>query len=214
MKFINIDWWNSAWETWTYESSNTFTITWDLSSKYQVWQRIKLSNPTVKYFYVLKVSFSSWVTTVTIWAWTDYTLSNSEITNRYYSNNPIPNWFPSSFNWTPTVTWFSVNPTLWVARFSVIWKLMTINVQWTWNWTSNSASYTTSTPHSVISAWENQWLCWYAVDNGASIQPATSCFIWNWSSTITNQRVFDNTASWIASWWKRQNFCMTFPFYL
>ena len=95
------DGWVASGETWTYASATTFTISGDKTAKYNKGDKIKLENTSVKYFYIVDVSYSSPNTTITVTGGTDYTLANSTIASPYYSKqNPTD--FPHFFNYTPT----------------------------------------------------------------------------------------------------------------
>jgi len=95
------DGWMPAEETWTYASANTFTISGDKTGKYQKGDKIKLTNSTVKYFYVIGVSYSDPNTTVTVTGGSDYALASGTITNNYYSKIENPQGFPR-INVTPS----------------------------------------------------------------------------------------------------------------
>ena len=96
--------WVSAGETWTYASATTFTISGDKTDKHQKGDKIKLTQTTAKYFYIIGVSESGGTTTITITGGSDYTLANAAITSPYYSKIENPQGFPHWFNWTPTVS--------------------------------------------------------------------------------------------------------------
>lgn len=95
---VPVDGWVDAGETWTYASTDgpTFTLTvpTDLTAKYAVGQRIKLTQTTVKYFIVTKVAYSSPNTTMTLYGGTDYTLVSAAITSPFYSIVKAPVGFP------------------------------------------------------------------------------------------------------------------------
>lgn len=128
-----LDGWIAANETWTYASATTFTIAGvDRTSLFRVGDKIKLTQTTVKYFYVTAVSFST-NTTVTVTGGTDYTLANAAITSPYYSKDATPNGFPDWFSWTPTLsasgsmTWTSTS--VGEARFKMTGKLVSFGIQ-------------------------------------------------------------------------------------
>jgi len=87
----NWDGWMNANETWTYASATTFTVSGDVTGKYQKGDKIKLTNSTVKYFYIVSLSYSSPNTIITVTGETD--LSNSAITSNYYSKIENPQGF-------------------------------------------------------------------------------------------------------------------------
>lgn len=92
--------WISANETWTYASATTITIPSDGTTKYQKGDKIKLTQTTVKYFYVVAVTS----TLLTITGGSSYTLTNAAISNNYYSKLPTVIGFPSYFTYTPSIT--------------------------------------------------------------------------------------------------------------
>jgi hypothetical protein len=96
--------WIPARETWTYASATTFTISGDKTDKYQKGDKIKFTQTTVKYFYIISVSYSSPNTTITITAGTDYTLANASIVSPYFSKAENPQGFPHWFNFAAP-TW-------------------------------------------------------------------------------------------------------------
>lgn len=104
------DGWISAGETWTYASvdgpTGTFTVAADVTTKYQVGMRVKLTQTTVKYFIITGVStFSGGNTTITIYGGTDYTLANAAISSNYYTYVKAPVGFNCDpAKWTETFT--------------------------------------------------------------------------------------------------------------
>lgn len=90
----DFDGWQEANETWTYASATTFTISGDKTGKYKKGDKIKLTQTTVKYFYIVSVSYSSPNTTVTVIGGNDYSLANAAITSPYYSKVDNPHGFP------------------------------------------------------------------------------------------------------------------------
>lgn len=95
--------WTPAGETWTYASSTTFTVSGNQTGKYQKGDKVKLTQTTVKYFYITNVVYSSPNTTVTVSGGDDYSLANAAITLPYYSKAVNPQGFPRWFRWTPTL---------------------------------------------------------------------------------------------------------------
>ena len=93
----NLDAWNLANETWTYASATTITVPSGAASKYQKGDKIKLTQTTVKYFYIIAVAD----TVLTITGGDDYTLADAAISANYYSKVENPQGFPCLFNWTP-----------------------------------------------------------------------------------------------------------------
>jgi len=104
------DGWQDANETWTYASADdptyTFTIaSFDATAKYYPGMRIKLTNASVKYFIITKVTFDDPGSTITVYGGTDYDLANSAITANYYSTQKAPLNFPlDPTKWTVETT--------------------------------------------------------------------------------------------------------------
>jgi len=90
--------WQEANETWTYASATTFTISGDQTSLLAKGIKLKLTNSTVKYFYVKSSSYSSPDTTVTVTGGSDYTLADTDITSPFYSYEENPQSFPNGFD--------------------------------------------------------------------------------------------------------------------
>lgn len=86
--------WTPAGETWTQISETTFRISGDKTGKYQVNDKIKLTQTTVKYFRITGISYSSPNTTVTVDGFGISTLVSGTITNPYYSKMETPQGFP------------------------------------------------------------------------------------------------------------------------
>lgn len=96
----NVDGWTPANETWTYASATTITVPTGAASKYSKGDKIKLTQTTVKYFYIVGVAD----TVLTITGGSSYTLTSETISANYYSHQASPVGFPSYFNYTPTIT--------------------------------------------------------------------------------------------------------------
>lgn len=103
-----LDGWIPAGETWTYATATTFTISGDKRGKYQVYDKIKLTQTTDKHFNIIAVSYSSPNTTITVDGLGIYTLANATIINPYYSKVETPQGFPQKevtlFNGTPSAS--------------------------------------------------------------------------------------------------------------
>jgi hypothetical protein len=96
--------WLSYSGDWTYASASTFTVAGDQTALFRKGTKIRLTQTTVKYFYVTASSYSDPNTTVTITAGDSFTLANAAITDPAVSYIENPEGFPQWFNYTPTVT--------------------------------------------------------------------------------------------------------------
>ena len=98
--------WIDSGETWTYASADdptyTFTVAADVTTKYSVGMKLKLTQGTVKYFIITAISaFTGGNTTITVYGGTDYDLADSAISANAYSMMRTPVGFPMSPNkWT------------------------------------------------------------------------------------------------------------------
>ncbi len=99
---VKSDGWINAFETWTYVSATTFTISGDVTTEYLRGDKLKLTQTTIKYFEIADISYSggSGLTTITVNGHGVYTLANAAITNNFYSKKASPQgWFFNS-GWT------------------------------------------------------------------------------------------------------------------
>ena len=124
----SVNGWIPATGTWTYASATTITVPSGAAAIYSVGDKIKLTQTTVKYFYVVAVAN----TVLTVTGGSDYTVANEAITLPYYSKAASPLGFPTWFNWLPTLSWTAgttpTNPVTASNQFAVIGKLACFNV--------------------------------------------------------------------------------------
>ena len=125
--------WIIANEAWTYASATTITVPSGAAAKYSVGDKIRLTQTTVKYFYITAVAD----TLLTVTGGSDYTLTNAAITLNYYSHETSPVGFPQVFNWSPTVANFTIGNGLIEAAFSMIGK--TVRCRFTFQLGSTSS---------------------------------------------------------------------------
>ena len=136
------DGWVNPKETWTYASATTVTVSGDLTTKYQIGDRVRLKQGAgYKYYYVTAVSYSAPNTTITLFGGSDYTVANSAITDNYYSKAANPQGFPEWFNFTLSATWTNgPTSTTDVARFKIIGRTLTFI--WSRKGTANASNST------------------------------------------------------------------------
>lgn len=87
------DGWIPADQSWAYASANTITVPSGATAIYSVGDKIKITQTTVKYFYVTAVAD----TTLTVTGGTNYTVANAAITSPYYSKAASPVGFPNFY---------------------------------------------------------------------------------------------------------------------
>lgn len=121
--------WIPSTYTWTYASATTFTISSvDLTSVFTKGTKLKLTQTTDKYFYVVSSAFST-NTTVTVTGGTDYTLADAAITSPYFSYVDNPRGFPNVFTAGGTLTAESGSFTSYtcISKFRIAGGWVTIN---------------------------------------------------------------------------------------
>lgn len=164
----------TAWDAWiklptdnvpSYASATTITnptgIDW--TTYLRKGDKIKLTQTTVKYFYVTGVTS----TTLSITGGSDYTLTNAAISEFYYSKGD-PLGFPDSFAFTVSITGFSANPNM-IGRFTLKGNICTVFYTSTTNGTSNATTYTVSLPITAKTVADFVWRNFaLVVDNGTA----------------------------------------------
>jgi len=114
-----VDGWAPATGSWTYASADapTFVITVPsgAASIYNVGDRIKLTQTTIKYFIVTAITD----TTLTVYGGTDYTLVDATISLNYYSHQKAPLGFP-------------LNPDKWTQKYNEVGTLQSTPTSGTW----------------------------------------------------------------------------------
>ncbi len=145
---VSTDGWTSIGVAASTISATSVSLVGDWTTTLAVGDKIKLTNSTVKYFYVLSVAYSSVVSTVTFVTNSDYSISNNAVTLPYYSHAASPLGFPYWFSYTTTYTGWSANPTGQVTKFAMNGRI--VHVQWdvpaTSNGTSNATTATMTLP--------------------------------------------------------------------
>ncbi|MBK6423887.1 MAG: hypothetical protein IPF77_17080 [Gemmatimonadetes bacterium] len=124
--------WTTGVGTWTYASATTITIPAGGASLYAVGDKIKLTQTTVKYFYVVTVAD----TLLTITGGTSYTLTNAAITSPYFSHMASPVGFPGRFAYSPTLSFTAgtapTTPVIQDYYFAVQGRVCTVSTYTTY----------------------------------------------------------------------------------
>lgn len=177
-------WIDDTAETWTYASGSgggtaTFTVTGDVTAKYPVGTRIKLTQTTIKYFVVIAVAVAGGTTTVTITAGSDYTLANAAISVNFHSYAASPQGYPGWFAFAAAHAGFSSIASQ-VNRFALVGRTMTVFINV--SGTSNATTWTFTAP--AASAQANVLAICRVTDNGtAQNQPGRALI--NQTTTVT-----------------------------
>lgn len=156
--FTPSDGWNPDSDTWTYVSATSFKInSKNVVTRFPKGTKIKLTQTTTKYFYVVSAVFST-NTTVTVTGGSDYSLANAAITAPNYSYSDSPQAFPYWMNWTPSLTGYSSNPTNAVYRFAISDGKVYVSVREGTNGTSSSAAVNISLPVTASTITNQIWM--------------------------------------------------------
>jgi len=103
----------------TYVSATSFTVVGDYVSYFALGTKIKLTNSTIKYGYILSATYSAPNTTINLIPNTSYSLANAAITDVKISYASPPD-FPGYLTWTPSIVAVTVvgTPT-YLGRFKI-----------------------------------------------------------------------------------------------
>lgn len=126
MNSILNDGWTPVSGTWTYASATTITVPSGADTKYAVGNKVKLTQSgSVKYFYIVAVTS----TLLTITGGSDYTLTNTTISNAYTSNADSPVGHPNRFNWVTSWTNLTVGNAVDTSTFEMHGKDVKMDVR-------------------------------------------------------------------------------------
>lgn len=194
---LYVDGWIDPGETWTYASATTFTVPGDQTAKYIAGVKIKLTQTTPKYFYVVSSTYGAPNTTVTVTGGSDYTIANAAITSPYYSRSERPAAFPDWFNYTPALAGWSSNPTNTRYRFAIHGKTVSF-VIYQGTATASNANNVIITSPVPNGATEFGGICQIAIDNGTILTVACR---WMIGASSSNMRAYTNmaTGAWTTS---------------
>lgn len=95
--------WTPTNQTWTYDSSTTFTVPGDVTAQFQKGTRVKFTQTTVKYGVVKLSTYSGGTTTVLLFGNNDYSIANTSITSPFYSYQASPQGYPEWFAYSPVI---------------------------------------------------------------------------------------------------------------
>ena len=201
--------WMPVTDTWTYASATTITVPTDATTKYAVGDRLRLKQGgSYKYYYIITVA----ATLLTVTGGSDYTVANSAITDIGVSKAVNPIGFPGAFNYTPTFTGFSADPS-GVHRFSLVGRECRVYVRHSTLGTSHpgtGAAFTITLPITAATITNHAWVgSGQGVDNGGIL---VNSFMVSFTSAATVMNLYTNhaAAGWTAALTKGANFQLTY----
>ena len=146
--------WTAITETFTYASATTITIAAGGASRFQKGDKLKLTQTTDKYFYIVDVADEL----LTVTGGSDYTLADAAITSPQLSRIENPFGFPGWFNYVPTFTGWADPVTGYVAQFKLNNDVCHTIIRMTANTTSNSSSSTITSPITSLNLTNGLWI--------------------------------------------------------
>jgi len=150
------DGWIADADTYVYVSATSFKIAGkDVTARFPVGCKLKLTQTTAKYFYVVSAAFSN-DTTVTITGGSDYSLANAAIGSPYYSYQSSPQGFPQWFNYSETWTGFSSPPSGGACQFMMDGRMVYMIVARGQN-ASNATTMTITIPVTSANCYQHSW---------------------------------------------------------
>lgn len=190
----NTDGWSAVTDSWSYASASTITVPSGAVAKYQKGDKIKLTQTTVKYFYIIGVAD----TVLTVTGGTDYTVASAAITDISYSHDNNPIGFPHWFNYTPTVgaggsMTFTVTTTE-VANFCIVGNMCTA-VTHLLGTTGGSASNVITHTLPVTPA------------DGGNYKIGGACYIWDAAVSVGSYNYISGTLQIVK--YDNSNFAVT-----
>jgi hypothetical protein len=148
-------------------------------------------------------------TVVTTFSTSDYSIASATLTNRRYSYDVQPQAWPGWFNWSPTITGYSTNPTTTAYRWKCDGTMVTLAVREAVAGTSNATSKTYSLPCTALTLANTFWAGHaVSVDNGnivtatqgaGTVPIATSIATASGVSTFTAYPSASSTVAWTST---------------
>lgn len=194
-------------EAWTFVSTSTFSVASDVTLKYSKGNLIKLTQTTVKYFYVIGVgAFSAGTTIITVTGGSDYALANAAITLPFFSNGVEANGFPQWFNWIPSYTGFSVNPTPVFNRFCIVGHQITCVIRQVGTGTGSGTTFFISLPVTAASVGVSYFWSGFGIafENSSLVAGPAMASI---PTAGTSMQIYSNPVQ--AGWTNNSNRCLT-----
>lgn len=157
---INMNYgWLSVQETWTRTGNFTFTVSGDLTTKYQKGAKVRYKDSiggSYEYGIIISSSYSAPNTTVTLATNTDYAMAAATITDTYISYIEIPADFPRLFNFTLSGSGITVGNGTVKAFFSIVGKIVQMHFRWVFGNTSSISNGVFDLPVAASSSYQGQ----------------------------------------------------------
>lgn len=201
--------WIPVTDTWTYATTYSFTVPGNKTAALKRGTKILVTQPSgTKYLAIVSSSYSAPDTTVNVTGGGDYSLANEAITNPYYSNVDVPDGFPTTFAWTPTLGGFSVDPT-GTYKFRIMPMGMYVDVQQSVAGTSNATTFSISAPPGVtFPASAIMGPLTFAFNNGAVVTTGINDVRSNAGGSQYDLALSGSTSTWTNANGKRCRFTM------
>lgn len=192
------DQWILALDTWTRTGNHSFTISSNVTGTYAKGSKVRYKDGGANEYGVIQsVSLVTGTTSVSLITNTNYAMAAATITDRYLSYGNPPD-MPPWFDWFPTFTGFSSNPSGVHRWASTSPALLLLAIRHTVNGTSNATDFTITTPcvaggvagHKFVGAGQG-------VDNGAIVATPNMLEINQGASSMTLYKDFSGTL-WTA----------------
>lgn len=168
-----IDGWVVANETWTYLNSTAFTVANDKRHIYKKGTKLYwVQSSTVKMGVVVSSSYAPSVTTVNLLPNSDFSLTNTAITNNLYSYAESPTSWTDSFNWSPVWTGLTVGNGTLVAKLSLKGEWLDGNINLVWGSTTSISGAVSFNVPVAVSGYGGQYSAVGAIsliDTGISL---------------------------------------------
>jgi hypothetical protein len=165
---IPLNGWIPITATWTRTGNYTFTVSGDVTATYRKGAKIRYKDGgAYEYGVIGNSTYSAPNTTITLIENSDYAMASATITDKYISYTETPEGFPDWFNWAPTLSGFSANPSGGIYRWKAYGQSIKCFVRQPNTGTSNATTFTISAPIAAATITNMQWGNLAAVtDNG------------------------------------------------
>ena len=194
-------------------SRNTATrmnVPSDATLRHEIGEFVRLKQGGgFKYF----VIYGKAATTLDLFGGSDYTLAAAGITDLAFSKFNTAVGLPGGWNWAPTLTGWSANPTNSAYRVSTSGRRADVMVDQGTAGTSNGTGITISAPFTAATVTNGFWgnVFWEGRDNGAVLAAPGRVFIGSAGTVFTVNKDLAG-GNWTAANGKSVGFSMWYEF--